>query len=146
MSTPEGNFPSNTGEQVLIDQQIAEEKSNINHVKDQVLELQARLQAKLRESILKHHERIRELNHQRNMHSAVMRLPPEILHKIFQHLQGLYRAESAKDGNRTSKWCQVLYVCQHWRSLAIDSSSLWTTIYIPSKPSRWLSGALEPPF
>ncbi|KAF5316810.1 hypothetical protein D9619_006195 [Psilocybe cf. subviscida] len=139
MDRLERSSPLNTDEQTLIDQKTAEESRKLNHLQNQIRELQARLQ----ESSAQHHERIRELNYQRNTHSAIIRLALEILHRIFQDLQDLYTA--AESGSRRidtrTEWRKVLHVCQHWRSLAINAASLWTII--PHYPSRWSEMALE---
>lgn len=54
----------------------------------------------------------------------ISRLAPEILTQIFLELSALYPHE---DSDSTT-WQSVSHVSRHWRNVALDCSSLWTSI------------------
>ncbi|KAF4607497.1 hypothetical protein EYR38_001569 [Pleurotus pulmonarius] len=82
------------------------------------------------ERIALHEASIRNLKSRRNAYSNTSILPPEILSRIFL---------AAKDGipvSRTPKeapWLNVAGVCQEWRSVALASPRMWSSIDI-TKP------------
>ncbi|KAF7419499.1 hypothetical protein PC9H_002090 [Pleurotus ostreatus] len=68
---------------------------------------------------------IRVLKTQRNTHSSISRLPPEIFAAIFQ----LVRSGQAQTAPVPS-WINVTSVCRQWRAIALASPQMWTTIDI----------------
>ncbi|KAF9567675.1 hypothetical protein CPC08DRAFT_547753 [Agrocybe pediades] len=76
---------------------------------------------------------LRNLGAQRNLYAPVARLPHEVLCLIFSHYQ-----ETSKLTNRRSPlghWIVITHVCQLWRQVALQYSSLWTDI--PFQSPRW---------
>ncbi|KAJ3540378.1 hypothetical protein NMY22_g4320 [Coprinellus aureogranulatus] len=65
--------------------------------------------------------------HRRNASLPVNRLPPEILLTIFEILK-TYAKEEQGNGEPPLSWFRVTFVCRRWRTIALDSPSLWTTI------------------
>lgn len=72
-----------------------------------------------------HDAAIRALKTQRNTHSSISRLPPEIFAAIFQ----LVKAGQAQTAPVPS-WLSVTSVCSDWRGIALGSPQMWTTIDI----------------
>ena len=66
-------------------------------------------------------------------------LPTEILARVF-HL--LVREERPLSGRRNLGWIRVTHVCQHWRQVALDDSSLWAKIWGIPKNTKWISEML----
>ncbi|KAJ3540381.1 hypothetical protein NMY22_g4316 [Coprinellus aureogranulatus] len=63
-------------------------------------------------------------NH-RNTLVPINQLPPEILSAIFD----IVKARSKKSyGKPRLSWIRVSFVCRHWRTIALDSTSLWAAI------------------
>ncbi|KAF6762035.1 hypothetical protein DFP72DRAFT_594296 [Ephemerocybe angulata] len=54
-----------------------------------------------------------------NTASTPCRLPTEILTQIFITL---------KDASTPNDWIQITFVCHHWREVALDCTSLWTSL------------------
>ncbi|KAF9232495.1 hypothetical protein BU15DRAFT_81182 [Melanogaster broomeanus] len=79
---------------------------------------------------------------QRNALSPVSRLPHEILATIF-----LYQAYSFYQDPRYSgtwgapPWANVSYICRHWRDVALNTSSLWSFLFV--SPPRWTKELLS---
>ena len=61
----------------------------------------------------------------RNALLPISLLPPEVLTRVF-HLLAL--EEPACLGKQDMGWIRVTHVCQHWRQVALDDSSLWVRI------------------
>ncbi|KAF8449023.1 hypothetical protein L210DRAFT_3523733 [Boletus edulis BED1] len=70
------------------------------------------------------------LRTQRNTHSPITRLPPEILASIFIHC-----ASHSRQINRLGvpDWVNVSYVCRQWRDVALNCSALWSFLFASSK-------------
>ncbi|KAF5333284.1 hypothetical protein D9611_002792 [Ephemerocybe angulata] len=73
----------------------------------------------------------------RSCHNAVTltcRLPPEILARIFIDLASMglsawYTLAANKKPRKVSvSWLRVTFVCRHWRSVALQSPSLWSNL------------------
>ncbi|KAF6761923.1 hypothetical protein DFP72DRAFT_877455 [Ephemerocybe angulata] len=78
-----------------------------------------------------------ELRALRTCHNAVTltcRLPPEILSRIFIDLASMglsawYTLAANKKPRKVSvSWLRVTFVCRHWRSVALQSPSLWSNL------------------
>ncbi|KAF5333287.1 hypothetical protein D9611_002799 [Ephemerocybe angulata] len=73
-----------------------------------------------------------ELRALRSCHNAVTltcRLPPEILARIFIDLALMGLSSWYTDNNKVSvSWLRVTFVCRHWRSVALQSPSLWSNL------------------
>lgn len=86
-------------------------------------------------------ESMRVLHSRRNCLAHISCLPPEILVTVFRHF------ESSEDHTSTSHHrgapiCLILtHVCKHWRQLALDCPTLWTSVSCVSP--RWLCVMLE---
>lgn len=90
------------------------------------------------------HERvILELKARRNALAPVLKLPPELLHRIFAYIQE--DSERLPEQSRTHlpthpgltalrAWNVVTQVCNRWRQIALNASTLWTKPPIESKP------------
>ncbi|KAF6761914.1 hypothetical protein DFP72DRAFT_957668, partial [Ephemerocybe angulata] len=78
------------------------------------------------------HELECELWALRCCHNAVTltcRLPPEILARIFLDLASMGLSSWYAPNYRVSvSWLRVTFVCRHWRSVALQSPSLWSNI------------------
>lgn len=69
-----------------------------------------------------------------NQRSRINCLPPEVLSRIFLHLQDpfvpLPSPEDIVDPPPAGRWHRVNSVCRHWRQVALDTTELWTTIRV----------------
>lgn len=73
-------------------------------------------------------------------------LSPELLVKIFTHLQDLHNVEAARMMISTGdsirlRWSTVSHVCQYWRQIALGTPTLWS--HIPLENSFWLEESLK---
>jgi len=75
----------------------------------------------------------------RNAHAPISSLPPELLARIF-HFSAL--VEPPWSGMRKLGWIGVTHVCQRWRQIALDDSTLWARIVGDSPSAEWISEAL----
>jgi F-box-like len=71
-----------------------------------------------------------------NTLSITARLPPEILSTIFKCV-----ATAQHSTYDRLMWINVTHVCTHWRRVALEDPSLWTTI--PFSNLRWANEMLE---
>lgn len=55
----------------------------------------------------------------------INRLPPEVLSEIFIHHRYV---DSELNWSRRYQWIKITHVCHYWRSIALSSPRLWTTI------------------
>ncbi|KAF5316587.1 hypothetical protein D9619_006511 [Psilocybe cf. subviscida] len=90
------------------------------------------------------HERsIQKLKARRNALAPILKLPPELLHRIFVLIKD--DSERLSEQGRTHlptnaalcalrTWNVVTHVCNRWRQIALNASSLWTEPPIDSKP------------
>ena len=62
----------------------------------------------------------------RNALAPISLLPPEILARVF-HI--LVFEDPACSTERNMGWIRATHVCQFWRQVALDDSSLWATIW-----------------
>jgi len=69
-----------------------------------------------------------------NTLSIIARLPPEILSIIFKCVASATQASCNPVYHRIS-WIKLTHVCTHWRRVALECPSLWTTI--PLAHPRW---------
>jgi len=74
-----------------------------------------------------------------NDHTPISSLPPELLARIF-HFSTL--VEPPWSGVQKLGWIGVTHVCQRWRQVALDDSSLWARIVGVSPSAEWISEAL----
>ncbi|KAG1873203.1 hypothetical protein F4604DRAFT_778960 [Suillus subluteus] len=87
-------------------------------------------------------ESIRVLRSRQNALTYTCLLPPEILAAIF-----IYIAEEQSCYSGTPSHCgaplflAVTHVCQHWRKVALECATLWTSINCASAP--WVTIMLE---
>ncbi|KAJ8689658.1 hypothetical protein PTI98_012539 [Pleurotus ostreatus] len=92
-------------------------------------EVRRAIDEEIAERIALHEASIRDLKTRRNAYSNTSILPPEVLSKIFL---------AAKDGIpgvlKEASWMNVAGVCQEWRSIALASPRMWSSIDI-SKPN-----------
>lgn len=81
---------------------------------------------------------LRNLGAQRNLYAPVARLPTEVLCLIFSHYQ-----EVSKLLHRKSllHWIIITHICQRWREVSLQHSSLW--IEIPFNSPRWALEMLQ---
>ncbi|KAH9938729.1 uncharacterized protein B0H18DRAFT_968470 [Fomitopsis serialis] len=70
----------------------------------------------------------------RNELAPVLRLPVELLSEIFVLNVATHSPEDLR-------WTQVAYVCQYWRSVALQTPRLWTCINFKTEP--WVALQLE---
>ena len=63
----------------------------------------------------------------------VARIPPELLFDIFLHTAG-HRAHPKSRPPTVRSWICVTHVCRHWRETALQCTSLWSRIDVPSHP------------
>jgi hypothetical protein len=82
---------------------------------------------------------VRSLLTRRNALVPISLLPSEILARVF-HL--LVLAEPPLSGGRSLGWIRVTHVCQHWRQVALDDSSLWAKIWGIPTNTKWISEML----
>ena len=76
---------------------------------------------------------VRALESQWNALSPISKLPPEILTSIFLFYKESYReASDMRDCSLAEKdataWQSVSHVCQHWRAVALNCTTLWSII------------------
>ena len=69
----------------------------------------------------------------RNALLPISLLPPEILTRVFHFLA---LDEPPFVGKQNLGWIRATHVCQHWRQVALDDSSLWARI--SGKPTKTL--------
>lgn len=79
--------------------------------------------------IIKHATAIRDLKSSLNTLPPISKLPPEVLREIFFQHKALY--VFPEKGATT--WQSVSHVCRYWRLLALQCSSLWTSIRLSDK-------------
>lgn len=81
----------------------------------------------------------RSLFSSRNALAPISSLPPELLARIFRFYA---LVEPPWSGVQKLGWIRVTHVCQHWRQVALDDSSLWARIVGVSPSTEWISEAL----
>ncbi|KAF8651166.1 hypothetical protein AX16_004844 [Volvariella volvacea WC 439] len=86
------------------------------------------VRAKLDEEIALLEVQIARLRRRRNDLASIMRLPSEVLLRIMMEHKG--NATTTKRLN-LKNWIGITYVCQYWRTLALDFSVFWSTIRYP---------------
>ena len=64
----------------------------------------------------------------RNSSLPIFRLPPEMLAIVFIHGPRDYYESKCDhvEGASVPTWVNVLYVCRHWRNIALNCPTLWT--------------------
>jgi len=80
---------------------------------------------------------IRSLLSRRNTLAPISALPPELLSRIFH-----FHAQDERLYGKPLGWIWVTHVCQHWRQVALNDSSLWATITGSLPRVRWISEML----
>jgi len=82
---------------------------------------------------------IRSLLSRRNTLAPISALPPELLSRIFH-----FHAQDARPWyeGQPLGWIWVTHVCQYWRQVALNDSSLWATITGCLLRVRWISEML----
>ncbi|KJA18032.1 hypothetical protein HYPSUDRAFT_45620 [Hypholoma sublateritium FD-334 SS-4] len=73
-------------------------------------------------------------SYQRNCLASISQLPPEILFLIFSFVKLYYRVNSLA-------WIQITHVSRYWRSVAIDSPTLWDDP--PLESAKWMVEMLK---
>ena len=71
--------------------------------------------------------------------SIAFRLPPELLAAIFLECAQSYRDDFAYE-TEVPRWVAVSYVCQYWRSVALDCARLWAYPFFVSP--EWIDEQL----
>jgi hypothetical protein len=82
----------------------------------------------------------RSLLSRRNTLALISVLPPELLARIF-HFHAFVEPAWSTDVRRLG-WIAVTHVCQRWRQVALDDSSLWTRISGYSASAEWIAETL----
>ncbi|KAI0727682.1 hypothetical protein C8Q72DRAFT_434197 [Fomitopsis betulina] len=82
-----------------------------------------------------HYGCIHAINTQLDTLLPVARIPPELLFDIFLHTAG-HRAHPKSRPPTVRSWICVTHVCRHWRETALQCTSLWSRIDVPSHPQR----------
>ncbi|TDL22615.1 hypothetical protein BD410DRAFT_788439 [Rickenella mellea] len=82
--------------------------------------------AQIEAEICKVEEYLANLKSQRNTFSSIYKLPPEVIAHILRRVRT----------NRLSLWLSVTHVCRHWRQVALDCSSLWTTVNLSEQEAK----------
>ena len=75
----------------------------------------------------------------RNTLVPISVLPPEILARVFHFL---VVEDPPFTGRQNLGWIRVTHVCQQWRKVALDDSSLWAKIFSIPKNTKWISETL----
>ena len=68
---------------------------------------------------------LHDVRAQMKARSPVMRLPPELLLRVFLYVQ---RGHAPIYQGYSSDWVVVTRICRYWREVALDSESLWSRI------------------
>ncbi|KAF8638729.1 hypothetical protein AX16_010452 [Volvariella volvacea WC 439] len=76
---------------------------------------------------------VRQLRARRNTLPTINRLPRELLREIMHYAKDSVMTEDSP----SYEWMNVAQVCQHWREVALDCSTLWATICIPPA-MKWM--------
>ncbi|KIK96040.1 hypothetical protein PAXRUDRAFT_826390 [Paxillus rubicundulus Ve08.2h10] len=100
-------------------------------------------QARIDEEILIRYLPICTLRTQRNALSPISRLPDELFAAVFVHnAQECYSSSKRRTWPPPSvpSWVNVSYVCNHWRTVALDCPTLWTYLFFVSRP--WMAELL----
>lgn len=82
----------------------------------------------------------RSLLSRRNTLALISALPPELLARIF-HFHAFAEPAWSTDLRRLG-WIAVTHVCQRWRQVALDDSSLWARISGYSASAEWIAETL----
>ncbi|KAF8653634.1 hypothetical protein AX16_003786 [Volvariella volvacea WC 439] len=77
---------------------------------------------------------VRQLRTRRNAIPSINQLPRELLREIMHHV----KEDTMTAGRVSNQWVKVAQVCQHWRDVALGSSTLWTTIVAPPARVEWI--------
>ncbi|KAI0629844.1 hypothetical protein C8Q77DRAFT_271819 [Trametes polyzona] len=80
-----------------------------------------------------------------NAHCAVDRLPPELLSHIFSFVPGVlpsYGTLGCRNARQTYDLVSITHVCRRWRAIALNTSSLWSTLCLTSG-AQHATGALR---
>ncbi|PCH39781.1 hypothetical protein WOLCODRAFT_161867 [Wolfiporia cocos MD-104 SS10] len=93
-----------------------------------VLHRRARIEAE----IARLNQTILDLKSELNTLAPISALPPEILAKIF--IACVDEPESGFTRGRCAR-IRLTHVCSHWRSVALQSSALWTDLALPAAPA-----------
>jgi hypothetical protein len=80
---------------------------------------------------------IRELKRRRNSITPIFRLPSEILVTIIQHVQNESKAYEDVFSKFDHSWVRIMLVCQHLRTVAVQTPTLWTVIDHNSRSAEW---------
>ncbi|TFK66244.1 hypothetical protein BDN72DRAFT_844587 [Pluteus cervinus] len=92
------------------------------------------------EEIQQLQDRIYLLRTARNNLTPISRIPPEILIRIFTHVQGAWVGRRDFPSH-FMRWIGVAHVWTQWRGVALGCASLWTTI--PLRNEAYVRAALE---
>ncbi|TFY74949.1 hypothetical protein EWM64_g9064 [Hericium alpestre] len=89
----------------------------------------------------------------RNSQTAIRRLPPEVLTRIFlfcslQELPYCHSGHSKEEASELWQrwnpgWMKVTYVCRFWRDAALQDPRLWGTNIACHLPVRWFKETLD---
>jgi F-box-like len=71
--------------------------------------------------------------------APIFLLPPELLARIF-HFLALVEPSWSSPGKLG--WIRATHVCQYWRQVALEDSSLWATISGVPESKRWIAEML----
>jgi hypothetical protein len=74
---------------------------------------------------------IRAWKDRRNSLSIIARLPPEILSTVFKYVAAAFSC------HMDFRWVKVMHMCSHWRRVALECPSLWTTIHLSPRLRKY---------
>ncbi|TFK65513.1 hypothetical protein BDN72DRAFT_773273, partial [Pluteus cervinus] len=84
---------------------------------------------KIDEEMMSLQESIRRLRMERNALSPIYCLSPEVLAQIFVDVRDEFELAYV-DIERRRGWTVVAQISQYWREVALESSTLWSTISV----------------
>ncbi|KAF4610966.1 hypothetical protein D9613_006731 [Agrocybe pediades] len=81
------------------------------------------------DSKIKQYEKeILALKTQRNTYAPISRLPPELITRIFECCKEVESMPSRLQYQKPPRWIRCSHVCRLWRTIALDSPTLWTDL------------------
>ncbi|KAH6917646.1 hypothetical protein BKA70DRAFT_1252784 [Coprinopsis sp. MPI-PUGE-AT-0042] len=96
----------------------------------------------LRAQIKASKKEIKRLSALRNDLSPISQLPTELLVRIFSEVIVTVGYESQWPRRKVPSWMVLTHVCQRWRVVALDASTLWTGISFDWS-SHWVEAMLQ---
>ncbi|KAF9564251.1 hypothetical protein CPC08DRAFT_705425 [Agrocybe pediades] len=78
--------------------------------------------------IKQHKQEILALMTQRNTYAPISRLPPELITLIFDWYKKVESISTKFQYSQPLRWTRCTHVCRLWRTIALNSPTLWTDI------------------